>query len=293
MQFTIYWTETEYNFRSSQTRKRSGFLVAPPSKPVVVNQILMHHQITRLAKADLDECLENFDESNNNNTTGWGDFCDQENDRIRVSGNKELDDAVVYEHDLYKATGSIEAQCRIDAYILPCIIYKTFGEPFNGINPLRNRIPGYLWSEMTKKTDTRDILQYHTLPDLGVYIRERMVSQSAWVPSSSSSLSSTLPESKNNNPISVVGCTIMTAFSHACCNNSGTNSGTIAAATAVVVDMPDSCTSVGCIHGSIISLILGSVMPMCRRSSQCRRLYPTHPQVGSSAFPTQFMYPKY
>jgi hypothetical protein len=97
---SIDWAEAKHHFWCSKTRKGPGFLIAPPSKPVVVNPILMHRQVAQLARADLDECLAE-------NTTGWG-VSDQENDRIRVSGNKELDDGVVYEHHLYKATGSIE-----------------------------------------------------------------------------------------------------------------------------------------------------------------------------------------
>ena len=222
----------------------------------------MHRQIAKLARADLDECLEN--------TTGWGvGFCDQENDRIRVSGNKELDDMVVYEHHLYKATGSIEAQARIDSYIIPCIVYKTFGEPFGG-NLLRNRIPGYLWSEMTRRTDTMDTLQYHTLPDLGVYIRERMVSQSSWVPTSLSSSSISQQQQQNEAQIETpsksnqqqqqqVGC--VTAFAHSCCSVTAPqarNDSVLVSTVDSPVSLPESCTTLGCIHGSILSLILGA-----------------------------------
>ena len=82
-------------------------------------------------------------------TTGGGGHLnkDMDNHRIRVSGNEDLDNAIVHQHEVYKVTGSIEAQARIDSYIMPCIIHQMFGEPYVGQKndrkgAIRNRIPG-------------------------------------------------------------------------------------------------------------------------------------------------------
>jgi hypothetical protein len=69
-----------------------------------------------------------------------------------VSGDRVLDNLVVAQHDLYKGTGSIEAQARIDQYIIPCMVVQGFGFPFSG-NSLRDRIPGSMWVQMTSATD--------------------------------------------------------------------------------------------------------------------------------------------
>ena len=63
-------------------------------------------------------------------TIGWGAEEEEPNGRIQISGNRELDASVMYQHKLYNATGSIEAQARIDSYIVPCMVCKVFGEPF-------------------------------------------------------------------------------------------------------------------------------------------------------------------
>ena len=230
-------------------------------------------------------------------TIGWGaDEEGQINKRIQISGNTELDASVTYEHKLYNATGSIEAQARIDAYIIPCMVCKVFGEPFQG-NHMRNKIPGYMWKEMTRRTDAMDVLQYHTLPDLGIYIRSRIVSQSAWIPTYQSShapLESGQLYSGGGkycaSRTSVILCT--TACSHSCCSVTAPQARTDASMdqTGVVdasISIPSSCTSVGCLHGSIISLLLGSVIPMCRRSSQCRYTIITFQYVS---FPIPFQY---
>ena len=268
-------------------------------------------QIVSLADADYRECI-----------MGGGGHLnkDVDNHRIRVSGNEELDDAIVYEHEVYKVTGSIEAQARIDSYIMPCIVHEVFGKPYTGLQndrkgAIRNRIPGYLWSEMTRRTDICDVPQYFTLPDLGVYIRGRMISLSSYVPTcvssnlcdmestlynhhSSRTKNSTLAGQKRNrkqvsNPSNksqakTVLCNIL-AFSHSCCPSSAPRARQDAyedmemiQSTDHNVSLPDSCTSVGCLHGSIISLLLGSVIPLCKRASQCRRLHVTHPQVRSA-----------
>ena len=220
------WAKGRIHWRGCQTRQGPGFLVAPPSKPVVVNQILLHEQIARLASADLNECMEWLD-----TTAGWGGTGDVNmdgggNKRIRVSGDQGLDDAVTHEHNLYNATGSIEAQARIDSYIIPCMVCRVFGEPFKG-NAMRNRIPGYMWREMTKRTDPMDVLQYHTLPDLGIYIRERMKSHSTWIPTHQSSQQHVNGggSGSRSSRTTLIGGTAkpftticVNAFSHSCCS---------------------------------------------------------------------------
>ena len=290
-------------------RERQGFSIAPPSKPVVVNPILLHEQVARLSLADLTECTEWLD-----TTIGWGgEEITEPNMRIRVSGDPILDDAVVHEHKLYNATGSIEAQARIDSYIIPCMVCRIFGKPFEK-QGIRNKIPGYMWSELIRRTDPVDVLRYHSLPDLGVYIRGRMMSQSTWVPTHQATqpnlnggggdiniggggdinigggrTSSTLaPRGGGGGGTKSSSMLCVTAFLHSCCSvtapqaRSDANNADQSSQMDATVSMPDSCTSVGCLHGSIISLIMGSVMPMCRRSSQCRRLHPTHSQVRSA-----------
>ena len=273
------------------------------------------------------------------NTTGWGGNQNRNKDncRIRVSGNKDLDDAIVYEHELYKASGSIEAQARIDRYLMPCIVMAIFGSPYVGhINTrpgaTRNKIPHYMWKEMIRPTEVQDVLQYHTLPDLGVYIRERMTSQAVFVPTCPSvspsvtsggsaevsgappqllkktpqgkgkkhSQSSSLPASSGWSALDI-GKSVLTnvlAFSHSCCPSSApqarmdahedqqvrdsVSSVDIKHSVDMLPSIPMSCTTTGCLHGSIISLLLGSVMPLCKRASQCRRLQPTHTQLRSA-----------
>lgn len=309
-------------------------MIAPPSKPVVVHRILCMEQVLRLAEIDLKECTEWMMK----NTTGWrgsNDVYQHDNNRIRVSKNKEIDDEVAYQHEIYKATGSILAQARIDCFIIPCIVYQLFGQPYSGgegnnyktmMRAMRNRIPGYLWKEMTAKTDISDVLQYHTLPDLGVYIRSRMISSSVFVPTCGSSSSPQqeyytsssleaevinnnntkirkrgggrgnkrqkyLRDSENIQHASSNSLGSVLAFSHSCCPSSTPRARqdadndckkNVKKTTDSKVAIPESCTSMGCLHGSIISLLLGSVMPLCKRLSQCRRLYATHPQVRSA-----------
>lgn len=239
----------------------------------------------------------------------------------------------------------MQAQARIDRYIVPCLVHMRLGRPLQGgqntqRGALRNRIPGYLWSEMVRPTDLEDVLQYGTLPDLGVYVRERMTSQSVFVPtcqSSSaqplqgmSSVSSTpralaaapastsmMPGSGSGGrrghharaeggggggsgrgasaePAGVLGRGVLgsvVAFAHACCPSSAPHArqeaqsdllGHMCMSTDTPVALPTSCMHSGCMHGSIITLLLGSVMPLCKRASQCRRLQATHSQVRSA-----------
>jgi hypothetical protein len=287
--------------------EEQGFLVAPPPKPVVVHRIWCASQILARADADRREC-DQWYSGGGNQATGWGGGCEEEEDdddedskkcksRIRISGDDSIDSKVELEHELYKATGSIEAQARIDSYIMPCIVLQTFGAPYEKgcivAGNIRDRIPGYLWSEMIRATDIDDVLQYHTLPDLGMYVRERMTAQSVFVPTSSiipnSSLSSSSSKTKkrkvlnngnnNNNdmlPLNVLGN--VPAFLHMCCPGHSCKGGDQSFKTRIAC-----CASTGCIHGSIISLLVGSVMPICKKASQCRRLHPSHAQVKSAA----------
>lgn len=211
---------------------------------------------------------------------------------------------------------------RIDRYIMPCVIRQALGDPFHGV-PIRDRIPGYMWSEMIRETDVTDVLQYYTLPDLGVYVRERMVCQSVMVPTGTLHASASTPpgggtadgtnaggEKKHNRQKHASGGSrrssagrsnsarssagrssnpgasgessvcIMPAVAHSCCPLSGSQarndhhsrlSDTTLAAQDDAVCLPRSCTSMGCIHGSLVAVLLGSVMPLCKRASQCRR----------------------
>jgi hypothetical protein len=208
---------------------------------------------------------------------------------------------------------------------MPCVIWQTLGEPFHGV-PIRDRIPGYMWSEMIRETDVTDVLQYYTLPDFGVYVRERMVCQSVMVPTgalhatppSGTSRSSGMADGTNpgsekkqnrqkhaatasggsrrsnsgrsssarGNPGAGLlrsgksSVCIMAAVAHSCCPLSGSQarndhhqrlSDTVLPAQDDAVCLPRSCTSMGCIHGSLVAVLLGSVMPLCKRASQCRR----------------------
>lgn len=236
---------------------------------------------------------------------------------------------------------------------MPCVIWQTLGEPFHGV-PIRDRIPGYMWSEMVRETDVTDVLQYYTLPDLGVYVRERMVCQSVMVPTgtlhASASTSATISpsggtadgtnagskkkqnrqkhasggsrrssagrnsagrssagRSNNQGASGESSVCIMPAVSHSCCPLSGSQArndhhsrlssqklssqklahmelvgDTVLAAQDDAVCLPRSCTSMGCIHGSLVAVLLGSVMPLCKRASQCRRLQPASPIVRSA-----------
>ena len=156
-----FWSVSKGRFTDDIFRAGPGFLIAPPSKPVVVHGILLVEQINVLSEADLLECEEWV-------STGWGvaggdaSVCDcdvshhgerggggNNNKRLMVSGDAQLDAEIIMQHNLYKGTGSIEAQSRIDQYILPCVVWQTLGEPFNGI-PLRDRIPQYMWTEMRR-----------------------------------------------------------------------------------------------------------------------------------------------
>ena len=153
-------------------------------------------------------------------------------------------------------------------------------------NSLRNRIQGDVWREMTRATDTVDVHQYHTLPDLGVYIRERMCSQSVSVPTSQAVAAESGVHCEGS-ARGVSGSVL--AFAHSCCSSSAPQARQDAQSDIsssppadAQVSLPESCTSAGCIHGSIVSVFLGSVIPLCRRASQCRRLYSTHAQVRSA-----------
>lgn len=248
---------------------------------------MMSNQINQLSMIDLNECEDWM-----KNTSGWGDYENNNNinnTRIMVSGDDVIDKEIVHQHNLYKATGSIEAQARIDQYILPCIMHQTLGKPFQATPSIRDKIPGYMWKEMTRKTDIIDVLQYYTLPDLGEYIKERMISHSTLVPTyqftpvSSNAKNTQLFQHNDDDDMidhvqqhdpshgGTIGCA--SAFSHACCHSSSKTSDD------ACISIPSSCTSIGCMHGSIISLLIGSVMPLCKRASQCRRLHATHAQV--------------
>lgn len=85
--------------------------MAPSSKPVVAHQVLPTSRIMSLSGRDTEECNEWL------SSIGWGGETAEEDggdSRIRVSGDRSIDDMISYEHTRYKATGSIEAQARID-----------------------------------------------------------------------------------------------------------------------------------------------------------------------------------
>jgi hypothetical protein len=79
----------------------------------VAHAILLLEQIEALNRADLAEC-----EGWLALTTGWGadsntvENGETHNKRLMVSGDPRLDAAIVAQHNLYKGTGSIEAQAR-------------------------------------------------------------------------------------------------------------------------------------------------------------------------------------
>lgn len=201
----------------------------------------------------------------------------------------------------------LHEQARIDQYIIPCMVVQGFGSPFSG-NSLRDRIPGSMWVQMTRATDIEDVLQYYTLPDLGEYVRERMCCQSVTVPTGGApnspqgctpvgstlehELGHTLSPGKKTRKGGAAGtkaslvdgpCHLVPAVMHLCCPLSsqqardaheGGGMGRQFTGQAVCdhgVCLPGSCTSSGCIHGSLISVLLGSVMPLYKRTSQCRR----------------------
>lgn len=315
---------------------------------MVIHSLSNKRQILQRAKLDLDECVTLLGDDQEGIRGGeksdMGEDTREEeegvqrmnldlpshhvlkNERIMVSGVEDVDQGIVKQHNLYKMTGSIEAQARIDSYIIPCILIKVLGKPYVGLKnqqdgALRNRIPSYLWDEMVKPTDVDDVLQYNTLPDLGAYIHARMICQSVFVttcPSHhnlqqqnnhnlhlqmgggdnqttishskrstsnrTSRGSKKLINSKNKSTINSV-----LAASHMCCPSSvspmfkyGENGEEEVAEEDAPVVLPQSCTTIGCLHGSILSVLVGSVMPICRRLLQCRKLQPTHPQVRSA-----------
>lgn len=116
----------------------AGFLMAPLPKPVVVHCILSAQQVVQRAGADHGECCAWMRQGQ---STGWGgnrkgraeeeeeednrldekkqeDGKEEEEEeeeaagvhRIRVTGDQELDDAIALEHEMYKATGSVEVR---------------------------------------------------------------------------------------------------------------------------------------------------------------------------------------
>lgn len=276
--------------------------------------------------------------------------------RIMVSGCDDLDQGIVSQHELYKWTGSIEAQARIDSYIIPCIIMRTLGRPYEGEpntqpGALRNHIPQYLWDCMVRPTDLEDVLQYGNLPDLGSYIHNRVLCQSVFVTTCPSCHFQTSQEDYANQTVGLfsgarkknkqtkrrktmkekkedeekededeekecneydddddsdemdvpqadrrqsgakthkITINSVLAASHMCCPSpysTMTPQQTAQWHTPQVdspVALPQSCTPAGCLHGSILSVLIGSVMPICKKLLQCRKLQSTHPHVRSA-----------
>jgi hypothetical protein len=126
--------------------------------------------------------------------------------RICITDDDAFNLNILIEHEKYKGTGSIEAQAHIDAYILPCLMrmyYCKAKEKQKGDG--RTIVPSSAWEILAgTPTPVQHVIQYATLPDLGLFIRERIVSTSILVPTyvtssaSSSSSSSTIHAEHNH-----------------------------------------------------------------------------------------------
>lgn len=321
--------------------------------------------------------------------------------RIMLTGNAAFDKQVLHEHELYKGSGSIEAQARIDTFILPCIMYMMYPDahqpmkqqsnskctpsmnalkqpqpthptptskciPSTNISSLSTqKLPTGVWEMLSCPTAMQHVTQYGTMPDLGNFIRERMLSQSIIVPTfvqhhSNASFSPSSPSPNSASPFSAfaddnneedqmsldthlnqqgqgqqhprqtssastssarhsaqtaAACSgkgvlpNVTALMHICCmfnsphqsqphpakngksaNGGGNhhhhhhhhNSTAMLHGEGISIALPTCCGKDGCFHGSLIALMIGSVMPLCKKGFYCRRIQPCSMQYRSA-----------
>jgi len=237
----------------------------------VIHQILGSAQIEKLAKEDYEEAITRWGGMKMNVPTNLHEKDDFA--RIQISGNADIDHALLLEHELYKHTGSIHAQARIDCWIIPCILSQQLQRQGVGGTQPNSRCKHQLrqgrWMDMLlDKTEIQRVLQYYSLPDLSIYIRERMLSSSMKAPSFAACAGGRTQDK-------YLSGTCRAVSMHQCCQGVGEQGEQHIMCVAA-------CTSCGCIHGSILTLLFGSMLPLANKITQCRKLHLTQSCVKSS-----------
>lgn len=146
-------------------------------KQVMTHPLLNTYQLARLAKFDYDECvlslrLNHTELSAATTKTGWrGDHMPKQEE------NDELSCRIAWEHQLYKGTGSVHAQARIDSYIAACIIVQQQQLLLQADKQKKKKSPRFslLLFDDSLVLKIENVVQYHTLPDLGDAIRKSLL----------------------------------------------------------------------------------------------------------------------
>lgn len=223
----------------------------PFEKPTVVRQLFTESQLARLAKADYEECRAVFGQSSTHQECHDNEW----EGNLYESGNAKLDNRIKIEYEMYKGTGSVHAQARIDSHIMQCILLAHILPPVQ--QPQQRHVLSLLAME---PLPIHSVLQYHTLPDLGDHIRARLLAYQTYP----------LPQPCSQRKVAVGQ---NEAAGHA--------NGYLAS---MHMCEPETCQyadGTGCMHGSILCLCIGSVLH--QHTTMSRKPFITQTQIKNAA----------
>lgn len=192
----------------------------------MIKKLLSEFQLARLAQADHEECL-----ANNGSHHKLTEEEDEWGGDLYNSGIAGLDARIKAEHAMYRWTGSVHAQARIDSYIMPCIMQQQQQQAKSHARLSSAIISTHVLQLLAAEpVPIYSVLQYHTLPDLGDHIRARLLAPKI-------------------------------CFATVDHGGSAAQSGAPVCATAHSCSASQQCAARGgCLFGSILSMVIGFIL---------------------------------